>query len=86
MSTHATSVLQRVWTMLAVGTERGIRLKTRMKWCAIALMLLLPGRIVAQEHAPRLIDVHVHYNGEPGVLAQILQKMQQVLLEILILK
>ncbi len=41
-------------------------------------MLVLPGRIVAQEHAPRLIDVHVHYNGEPGVLAQILQKMDQV--------
>jgi hypothetical protein len=32
----------------------------------------------AENPMPRLIDVHVHYNGEPGVLDQMLKKMQQV--------
>lgn len=39
---------------------------------------MLPGLMSAENPMPRLIDVHVHYNGEPGVLDQMLKKMQQV--------
>ena len=31
--------------------------------------------VFAQSHAPKLIDVHVHYNGEPGFLEQLLDKL-----------
>jgi hypothetical protein len=33
----------------------------------------LPG--LAQAHPPKLIDVHVHYDGEPGFLDQLLDKL-----------
>ena len=32
----------------------------------------------AQVHQPKLIDVHVHYDGEPGVLDQVLNKMKAI--------
>jgi uncharacterized protein len=31
--------------------------------------------VFAQSHAPKLIDVHVHYDGEPGFLEQLLDKL-----------
>ena len=41
-----------------------------------ALMLLSdPLAALAQPHPPKLIDVHVHYNGEPGVLEKLLVKL-----------
>jgi uncharacterized protein len=30
---------------------------------------------MAQSHPPKLIDVHVHYNGEPGFLEKLLEKL-----------
>jgi hypothetical protein len=30
---------------------------------------------LAQTHAPRLIDVHIHYSGEPGIIEKLLDKL-----------
>jgi uncharacterized protein len=46
-------------------------------WIAIVLMFVAPGLLFGQEHAPKLIDVHVHYHGEPDVLQQMLARMNQ---------
>jgi hypothetical protein len=43
-----------------------------------ALALLLPCVLSAQTHAPKLVDVHVHFNGEQGVLASMLDKLNRV--------
>ena len=45
---------------------------------AVALTFLMPAFAFAQNHMPKLIDVHVHYNGEPGILEAMLEKMDQV--------
>ena len=53
-----------------------------MKGCchrlAILVLFVVPAMALAQNSMPKLIDVHVHYNGEPGVLDAMLQKMDQV--------
>ncbi len=53
-------------------------MKHYKKWIAIALLFAAQTMLFGQEHAPKLIDVHVHYNGEAGVLQQMLAKMNQV--------
>jgi uncharacterized protein len=40
--------------------------------------MLTPGVSMAQQHAPKIIDVHVHYNGEPGFLDELLAKLNSV--------
>jgi uncharacterized protein len=42
--------------------------------CALVL-LLAPLSVLAQTHVPKLIDVHIHYDGEPGVLESLLDKL-----------
>ena len=44
----------------------------------VVLVLLAQKLVSAQIHRPKIIDVHMHYNGEPGVLPQMLAKMEQV--------
>jgi hypothetical protein len=44
-------------------------------WIAVLGLLLLSSSIFAQSHAPKLIDVHVHYNGEQGFLEKLLDKL-----------
>jgi hypothetical protein len=44
-------------------------------WIAVLGLLLMSSSVLAQSHAPKLIDVHVHYNGEPVVLEQLLDKL-----------
>jgi uncharacterized protein len=44
-------------------------------WIAVLGLLLMSSSVFAQSHAPKLIDVHVHYNGEPGFLEQLLDKL-----------
>lgn len=50
-----------------------------MRWsyrCGAALALLAASSTVfAQTAAPKLIDVHEHFNGEPGVLNELLEKL-----------
>ena len=40
---------------------------------ALGSLSVLPA--LAQQHPPKLIDVHVHYNGEPGMLPKLLAKL-----------
>jgi uncharacterized protein len=44
-------------------------------WIVLSGMLLVSSAIFAQSHAPKLVDVHVHYNGEPGFLEKLLDKL-----------
>jgi len=44
-------------------------------WIAVLGLLLMSSSVFAQSHTPKLIDVHVHYNGEPGFLEQLLDKL-----------
>lgn len=53
-------------------------MKHPWKCAAVALILLLTPFTFAQTAMPKIIDVHVHYDGEPGVLQQLLKKMDQV--------
>ncbi|MGH7868733.1 MAG: amidohydrolase family protein [Candidatus Dormibacteraceae bacterium] len=46
--------------------------------CAALFLLLAPGILRAQRSAPKIIDVHVHYNGEPGFLEKLLGKLNSV--------
>ena len=51
------------------------------QFCKLALpsvFLALSVRLFAQSAAPKLIDVHEHFNGEPGVLDQLLAKLNAV--------
>lgn len=60
-------------------------MKRHWKWIAIALLLVVQSAMYGQDQAPRLpkqapklIDVHLHYNGEPGFLPKMLTKLNQV--------
>ncbi len=44
------------------------------RWCCV-LILLVPLSVLAQTHVPKLIDVHIHYDGEPLVLEKLLEKL-----------
>jgi hypothetical protein len=44
-------------------------------WIAVLGLLLLSSSTFAQSHAPKLIDVHVHYDGEQGFLEKLLDKL-----------
>jgi len=45
------------------------------KWTALLILLTVSLTAVAQTTPPKLIDVHEHYNGEPGVLEKLLAKL-----------
>jgi hypothetical protein len=42
------------------------------------VLLLASTSALAQTHTPKLIDVHMHYNGEPGMLDKVLVKLEGV--------
>jgi hypothetical protein len=44
-------------------------------WAAILFLLSAPFAAFAQSSQPKLIDVHEHFNGEPGFLDQLLAKL-----------
>ena len=46
-------------------------------WIAIFGLLSASLSTLAQSHAPKLIDVHVHYNGEPQFLEKLLDKLNE---------
>jgi len=47
----------------------------RFELTIILGLLLAPWTVLPQPHPPRLIDVHVHFNGEPGFLPKLLEKL-----------
>jgi hypothetical protein len=45
------------------------------RWSCALVLLLAPLSVLAQTHVPKLIDVHIHYDGEPGILEKLLDKL-----------
>lgn len=50
-------------------------MKQPLKWITVLALSCVPVFALAQQHPPKLIDVHVHYDGEPGVLQKLLDKL-----------
>ncbi len=50
-----------------------MRLCSRSLPALVFLLISLP--VLAQTQAPKLIDVHLHFDGEPGVLEELLDKL-----------
>ncbi|HZC44336.1 MAG TPA: amidohydrolase family protein, partial [Acidobacteriaceae bacterium] len=53
-------------------------MKQRSRWVAVLGLLSVSLSALAQSHSPKIIDVHVHYNGEPRVLEELLKKLNAV--------
>jgi hypothetical protein len=49
-----------------------------LKWSAMLALIAASFPLLAQSPAPKLIDVHEHFDGEPGVLEQLLTKLNAV--------
>jgi hypothetical protein len=47
-----------------------------LRWLSALLLLVTAVPAWTQGHMPRLIDVHVHYDGEPGILEKLLNKLE----------
>jgi hypothetical protein len=51
----------------------------KLFWLSAALMLTVLGRsAIAQSGPPRIIDCHIHYNGDPEFLNKLLSKLASV--------
>jgi hypothetical protein len=50
-------------------------MRRRSNWVAALGLLLASLSALAQAHPPKLIDVHIHYDGEPGILEKLLDKL-----------
>ena len=44
-------------------------------WITVSLLLLASISAFSQSPSPKLIDVHVHYNGEPDILEKLLSRL-----------
>ena len=53
-------------------------MKAFHRWGSLFFMFLIVISALAQAGTPRLIDVHVHFNGESGVLEKLLLKLNTV--------
>ena len=45
------------------------------RWLVVLALVSVSLSALAQSHPPKLIDVHEHFNGEPGVLERLLGKL-----------
>src|ERR1700722_4230934 len=45
------------------------------RWLSALVLLLAPMPALTQDHMPKLIDVHIHYDGEPGILEKLIDKL-----------
>jgi uncharacterized protein len=45
------------------------------RWSTVTVLFAVSFTVFAQSAPPKLIDVHEHFNGEPGVLEQLLAKL-----------
>jgi uncharacterized protein len=52
--------------------------KTRILLCTGLILSAGGAALFAQSHPPRLIDAHVHYDGEPGFLDKLVAKLDSV--------
>ena len=48
-------------------------------WLFAVLVLTTPGAVaIAQSTTPRIVDCHVHYNGDPAFLQKLVAKLDSV--------
>jgi hypothetical protein len=45
------------------------------RWLSALVLLLASAPGLTQDHIPKVIDVHIHYDGEPGILEKLLVKL-----------
>jgi hypothetical protein len=45
------------------------------RWLSVLVLLLASVPALTQDRTPKLIDVHIHYDGEPGILEKLLAKL-----------
>jgi uncharacterized protein len=50
-------------------------MKQHTRWLTALIILLLPTIALPQAPAPKLIDAHFHFDGEPGTLEKLLDKL-----------
>src|ERR1700727_1727695 len=50
-------------------------MRRSFRWALVLGLISISFSALAQSHSPKLIDVHVHYNGELGVLEKLLDKL-----------
>lgn len=53
-------------------------MKQHSRWIAVLCLISMALAVSAQSRPPKIIDVHVHYNGEPGVLEKLLDRLNAV--------
>ncbi len=53
-------------------------MKLHSRWIAVLCLISMALGVSAQSRPPKIIDVHVHYNGEPGVLEKLLDRLNAV--------
>lgn len=53
-------------------------MKQLCRWASVLLLVSMPLILSAQTLPPKLIDVHEHYDGEPGMLEKLLAKLNAV--------
>jgi hypothetical protein len=50
-------------------------MKQNSRWLSSLVLLVASVPAWTQDHMPKLIDVHIHYDGEPGILEKVLAKL-----------
>jgi uncharacterized protein len=53
-------------------------MKNHSRWIAVLCLISMALAVSAQPRPPKIIDVHVHYNGEPGVLEKLFDRLNAV--------
>jgi hypothetical protein len=57
------------------GISDGGSMRQYSRWLSALLLLLAAVPAWTQDHMPKLIDVRTHYDGEPGILEKLLDKL-----------
>src|SRR6202161_1069784 len=50
-------------------------MRQNSRWLSALVLLVAAVPALTQDHMPKLIDVHIHYDGEPGILEKLLDKL-----------
>ncbi len=53
-------------------------MKMQTRLLAILVIAALPSVVLAQAHQPRVVDAHLHHNGDPAFLAKLVAKLDSV--------
>jgi hypothetical protein len=66
--------------MVILGSGRGEGCLMNRRQCLVAVAMIIAGggAALAQSHPPRIIDCHVHYNGDRGFLEMLVAKLESI--------